>query len=297
MSGHTTAASTTSDVAAPSVQFVLRSLGASYRAETEITILNYHSLTHNKATIPSNTATISQHEFKQQSNGKQLPRHQAKLIKQPLASYKAKQRSRKREDIELVDKTSSREVVELVNETSSHTNAWSGTDATSPVELLLCEGVTSVSRPAVDIIVAWVREGGALVATRSCATVNEVGRCYEEGSLFVSAFGEGGEHCGNGTVLFVNASTLSMSPTAVTKYVCCFVSFSLDRTQTSSLRLSLSLHVYVGFALLLLFYVGFSYCPRHGIDYAISHCLDRPFFQHGTLLSRLRNTFFQYCFQ
>eukprot|EP00039_Didymoeca_costata_P021227 m.343831 g.343831 ORF g.343831 m.343831 type:complete len:981 (+) comp23431_c0_seq1:74-3016(+) len=65
---------------------------------------------------------------------------------------------------------------------------------TIPLQLLLCEGMATMGLEAANTIVEWVRDGGVLWATDTCAIVDEAGRHYGGSllqTLLNNSFGKG----------------------------------------------------------------------------------------------------------
>ena len=90
---------------------------------------------------------------------------------------------------------------------------WGSLGPGSALELLLCDGMLTLSSPAAAAIGRWVRAGGWLVSTADCALVDMVGRPYPWGLL--QAEFPGGSSTGAGRAVFVPEGTLAQNKTAV----------------------------------------------------------------------------------
>ena len=86
-------------------------------------------------------------------------------------------------------------------------------DGHVPLELLMCDGMATLSNATATKIASWVRLGGHLVATKSCGVVDELGRRYPVPPLQALLGGdEGGT--GLGSAVFVDG-TLETNRTIV----------------------------------------------------------------------------------
>ena len=85
----------------------------------------------------------------------------------------------------------------------------SANDAAEPPDLLLCDNVLELSAQAAGAIAEWVKHGGSLISTKNCGTQDEAGRKYPTPLLakLLSASG-----AGNGSATFVDSSSLAKDP-------------------------------------------------------------------------------------
>ena len=88
-------------------------------------------------------------------------------------------------------------------------------DGPAPLELLLCDGMATLSNDTTRAIAAWVRRGGSLVATHRCAIVDAAGRPYPGPPLLEAALAPASGGAGAGAALFVDGPSLASNASAV----------------------------------------------------------------------------------